>query len=180
MQPLHPGDDGRTNYLGKGRIPKFDLRIETLGTLDEADACCGIVRGMCRQKVIRTIMAGVMRRLHIAIGEVSSSIESKLKIPHLMEADVKWAEKEIANLQKDLQAPLGFILAGDTEISAFINQARAIIRRAERRVAQMIHKNLIKPGVLLIFLNRLGTLCFHLQVWEIQSSGKKMTLTSDQ
>ena len=180
MPPVHTGDDGKTNYLGKGRIPKYDLRIETLGTIDEADACCGVIRAICKDPKIKTIMAGVMTRLHIAMGEVSSSIEAVVKIPQLTEADINWLEGEITKLQKDVQVPNGFILAGDTNCSALINQARTVIRRAERRVAQLIKTKLIRPGSLLKFLNRLGTLCFHLQVWEIQSNGKNISLIRDQ
>jgi len=43
------GDDGRTGWLGKGRLPKYDARIEALGTLDEATAALGISRSLMEE-----------------------------------------------------------------------------------------------------------------------------------
>ena len=41
------GDDGTTGWLGKGRLKKYDLRIEAVGTLDEASAAMGLARADC-------------------------------------------------------------------------------------------------------------------------------------
>ena len=38
------GDNGHTGLLGPERIPKYDLRPEAYGTVDEAQAALGLVR----------------------------------------------------------------------------------------------------------------------------------------
>ncbi len=40
------GDDGLTTWLGKGRITKYDLRFEALGSLDETSASLGLARSL--------------------------------------------------------------------------------------------------------------------------------------
>ncbi|HZW03938.1 MAG TPA: ATP:cob(I)alamin adenosyltransferase, partial [Anaerolineaceae bacterium] len=42
------GDEGATGLLGPGRVPKYDLRIETLGALEETSAALGLARSLCR------------------------------------------------------------------------------------------------------------------------------------
>jgi cob(I)alamin adenosyltransferase len=49
--------------------------------------------------------------------------------------------------------------------------ARAVIRRAERRVAQLLHMGLIDNADLLRYLNRLSSLCYILELVEIRSGG---------
>ncbi len=49
MTPFYTrtGDDGMTSLLGKGRVKKNDLRIETVGIIDEANAALGMARSLC-------------------------------------------------------------------------------------------------------------------------------------
>ena len=52
---IHTGDDGSTGLLGESRLPKYHLRIETLGALDEASAALGLARALTKspQKIGR-------------------------------------------------------------------------------------------------------------------------------
>ncbi len=178
-EKFHPGDDGRTNTLGNKRIPKYDLRFETLGAIDEADATFGVLRAISSDEIIQTICKRVMKILHTAMAEVSSDIENDTRIPHLTDADIVWLEGKIDELKENTVLPSGFILAGDTIPSAYINLARTAVRRAERLVDQMIAEKMIIPGALMGVFNRLGTLCYHMQVWQICSEGKNISLVED-
>lgn len=40
------GDDGKTGFLGEGKLDKFDNRMEALGTLDELSAALGVARSL--------------------------------------------------------------------------------------------------------------------------------------
>ena len=59
------GDDGSTGFLGEGRFPKEDIRFETLGTLDEVSAQCGVVRAQMslpgEQELIKHIQQDLYR-----------------------------------------------------------------------------------------------------------------------
>jgi cob(I)alamin adenosyltransferase len=179
IRTIHPGDDGTTNFLGEGRISKDDLRINTLGSVDEADACFGIIRALCKDEQVKDVIVNVMKRLHTAMAEISAGKEKRSKLPHLSNADVEWVEEKIRDFQKHMKLPDGFLLAGDTELSAWINQARTATRRAERKIVRLVKNGLIQPGALIKFFNRLGTLCFYMQAWEIQAEGKQATLAND-
>jgi cob(I)alamin adenosyltransferase len=176
---IHPGDDGLTNTLGSERIPKFHLRIETLGSIDEADACFGLLRAVSTDETILSICQRVMKFLHTAMAEVSNDIGNDARIPYLVHSDIVWLEDMIEELGKNAIAPSGFILAGDTIPSAYINQARTAVRRAERFVDRMIAEKMISPGALMGVFNRLGTLCYYMQVWQIRSEGKNISLVQD-
>ena len=45
-QRLGSGDEGYTDLMGPGRVPKYDLRPETYGTLDEASSALGLARAL--------------------------------------------------------------------------------------------------------------------------------------
>jgi cob(I)alamin adenosyltransferase len=55
------------------------------------------------------------------------------------------------------------------------------VRRAERRVAQLIQEGMAENNELLRYLNRLSSLCFVLELLENQAQGKqKPTLAKDE
>jgi len=55
------GDDGTTGLLGEGRVPKFHLRIEALGTLDESTATLGLARASVHDPRSAPLMLNVQR-----------------------------------------------------------------------------------------------------------------------
>jgi cob(I)alamin adenosyltransferase len=57
--------------------------------------------------------------------------------------------------------------------------ARTIVRRAERRVAELLDTGEIENRVLLLYLNRLSSLCFALEVFENAQAGKTTTLAKE-
>ena len=38
------GDEGLTSLIGGTRVPKYDLRIESYGTVDELNSYIGLIR----------------------------------------------------------------------------------------------------------------------------------------
>jgi len=58
------GDQGNTGLLGEGRVPKFDLRIETLGALDEATAALGLARASANAPEISPMIVEIQRDLY--------------------------------------------------------------------------------------------------------------------
>ena len=67
--------------------------------------------------------------------------------------------------------PEEFILPGDSTAGAALSLARTVVRRAERRIAQLFHEQEIENLELLRYLNRLSSLCFVLELWENQAVG---------
>jgi cob(I)alamin adenosyltransferase len=72
-----------------------------------------------------------------------------------------------------------FILPGDSLPGAALSLARTIVRRAERRVAELVSRGEITNEVLLPYLNRVSLVCFLLELAENQSSGKETSLAKE-
>jgi len=75
--------------------------------------------------------------------------------------------------------PREFILPGDTPAGAALSLARAVIRRAERRVVELVEAKEISNPELGRYLNRLSSLCFVLELVENAAAGKDTTLAKN-
>lgn len=169
------GDDGTTGWLGEGRISKTDLRIETLGNLDEASAALGLARASCQDTRIQQLIQTVQRDLYKIMAEVAASPENKEKFRSLDETRITWLETQVDAYTSIAQVPKEFVLPGDTPSGAALSLARTIVRRSERRLAQLQESEEEKNPVLLQYLNRLSSLCFILELYENQSTGNPST-----
>ena len=70
------GDDGYTGLLGEGRIAKSDVRIELLGTLDEANAALGLARAWATADQNKAMLLQAQRDLYLIMTEVAASAPS--------------------------------------------------------------------------------------------------------
>jgi len=165
------GDDGTTGSLGKGRLPKSDARIEALGTLDEAAAVLGIARSLCRELGTAEAILQTQRDLYSLMAEVSASPENAEKYRKIGPQQVAWLEEQIETFQGKTLLPEEFIITGDTSTGAFLDLARTVVRRAERKVAVLVSKKWIVNPDILRYINRLSSLCFILELYENQSAG---------
>jgi cob(I)alamin adenosyltransferase len=178
MSPFYTrkGDDGRTGLLGKGRLPKYHPRIEALGTLDETSAALGLARALCRTSQGKAILLEVQRDLYAVMSEVATSPENAERFQKIDPHRLRWMESCIDDLSVTVPLPTEFILPGDSLPGATLSLARAIVRRAERRVAELLDDGEIKNPMLLHYLNRLSSLCFALELLENQFAGQVTTL----
>jgi cob(I)alamin adenosyltransferase len=167
------GDDGTTGLLGSGRVPKYDVRIEALGTLDEANAALGLARSMCISKENAEIIVKVQRGIYALMSEIASTPENAEKFRGIGEAEVAWLEQQTDELYSTTGMPRDFIVPGDTLAGAHLDLARTVVRRAERRVVELFHRGGITNPNLLRYINRLSSLCFVLELSEIAASGKE-------
>ncbi len=174
------GDDGFTGLLGEGRIPKYHLRMETVGTVDEATAALGVARSICREQKTREILLAVQRDLYHLMAELSASPQNAPKFRVIDEQKVAWLEAQAETIGTLVNMPREFIIPGDTSSGAALDLARAIVRRAERLLAQLLHNLEIENLQLLRYLNRLSSLCFVLELFENQAGGQATpTLAKD-
>ena len=67
------GDEGYTDLLG-GRVPKYDPRPETYGTLDEATSFIGLARAMATSERTKTILIEVQRDLYTMMAELAFAV----------------------------------------------------------------------------------------------------------
>jgi cob(I)alamin adenosyltransferase len=174
------GDDGYTGLLGEGKLPKHDPRIEAVGTLDEASAALGFARSICQATQTNILLLKVQRDLYHMMAEVASTPENAARFRVIDSARVSWLEQQTDTLSETITLPKEFILPGDTAAGAALALARTIVRRSERRVAYLIHNELLENKELLRYLNRLSSLCFVLEFVENQAGGKDSTTLAKQ
>lgn len=173
------GDDGTTNLLGEGRVAKYHARIEAVGTLDESSAALGLARAQCLDPRSSGILLEAQRDLYRLMAEVAATPENAERFHSIDAARVTWLERQTDELSKLIEMPKEFILPGDSVAGAALSLARAIIRRAERRVVELFDAEELKNPDLQRYLNRLSSLCFVLELLENRAAGHNTTLAKE-
>lgn len=148
------GDDGTTGLGDGSRTAKDDSRIEAIGSVDELNCVIGLL--LCEElpDTLHEHLTGIQHRLFDIGGELS--------IPgHSMVADrhVHKLEQVLDELNAELPPLEDFILPGGTRAAALCHQARAVCRRAERRVYTLGRQTEINTASAR-YLNRLSDLLF--------------------
>jgi len=168
------GDDGTTGLLGEGRIPKHHARIEALGALDESSAALGVARASARDARSASLLLEAQRDLYRLMAEVAATPESANQF-HFEAERVGWLEGQVDALSRTVEMPKEFIVPGDTPAGAALSLARAVVRRAERRVVELFDRKEITSPIPLKYLNRLSSLLFVLELVENKSAGQETT-----
>ena len=162
------GDVGRTSLIGGTRVPKYDLRCETYGTLDEAASVLGMAKTMTKKRDVREIIEVIQKDFLTVGSEIAADPRHRGKdTPGISSEDVVRLENYISGVQKDFSLPRVFILPGKTQAGACIDHARTICRRAERWAAKLKAEGLLSDGShIQRYLNRCADLLFTLARYE--------------
>ena len=159
------GDHG-TTALGSGRrIAKYDLRVEAYGTLDEANAAIGLARLHTRlsDPDLDAMLARIQNDLFDLGAELCFPDETKDARGRLAvtDAQVERLEREIDQLNRELQPLRSFVLPGGSPAASFLHFARTVSRRAERlMVALAARPNEPVGPAALRYINRLSDFLF--------------------
>ena len=159
------GDDG-TTALGSGRrVAKYDLRVETYGTLDETNAAIGIARLHTREgdKALDAMLARIQNDLFDLGADLCFPDETKDARGRLAvtDAQVERIEREIDELNAALEPLRSFVLPGGTPASSYLHLARTISRRAERLMVALAARPGERVGAPpLRYVNRLSDFLF--------------------
>jgi len=185
------GDDGTTGLLfGGDRIFKDDLRTEAYGTVDEAVAAMGMARAELGAKAqdgaLNSGLAGLaelilrfQRELFVVGAELATNpaawdrlVDGQTRVSAAM---VDGVESVLADLEAHIVMPREFVVAGETLPSAALEQARTILRRAERRTVTLQRGGLVPGPFLLPYLNRLADLLWVLSRVAEQAEARSAT-----
>ena len=141
-------------------MPKYHLRIEAYGTIDELNSYIGLIRDNEILESYREMLKEIQDRL-FTIGSVLASDpeKSKMKVPDLVQEDISVLEKEIDRMSNILPELKHFILPGGFTTASYCHIARCICRRAERIVVQLSEESFVDEKVI-IYLNRLSDYLF--------------------
>jgi cob(I)alamin adenosyltransferase len=155
------GDNGETDLLGDGRVPKDATRLEVCGPLDELNCWLGLVRCEPVAAEIASLLEQIQRRLFDVCAELVTVATSRAKSIGVVSDDVRSLERSIDCCEAKLDSLNTFILPAGSRAAALLHLARAVCRRAERRLVSLARS---EPGVvsadLLAYINRLSDLLF--------------------
>jgi cob(I)alamin adenosyltransferase len=173
------GDEGYTSLLGKKRVAKYDLRPEAYGTVDEASSFMGVVRAdSSSSERTKRLILEAQRDLWILMGELATA--PGVTLPGQVTAErVAWLEAETDKLGAEIPPLTQFVVPGDTPVSAWLDVARTVIRRAERCIARLMHEEAFENEEVIRYLNRLSSLLFALARYEEHLAGRQTTLAKE-
>ena len=102
------GDTGYTGLLGDQRVPKYDPRPDTFGTVDEATSALGLARAMTQDPKVKQIIYQIQQELYLLMGELATPPENYEKMGLRMTAEhVKRLEQVEEQLKQEVEIPQG-------------------------------------------------------------------------
>jgi cob(I)alamin adenosyltransferase len=156
------GDKGLTSLIGGKRVPKYDIRIESYGTVDELNSYIGLISDQEIAEHYKTILKQIQDRLFTIGSSLASEPEkSKMIIPDLYSDDIVLLEREMDLMTQQLPELKHFILPGGSNAVSFCHIARCVCRRAERVTVHLAEESVVDEKVI-VYLNRLSDYLFTL------------------
>ncbi|MCL5110131.1 MAG: cob(I)yrinic acid a,c-diamide adenosyltransferase [Chloroflexi bacterium] len=178
MHPLGTGDNGYTDLLGAERVPKYEERVEAVGSIDEATSSLGLARALTQSQRVRQLLADLQQDLYLIMAELATPASQRPQlVARVGAADVERIEGETRAVEAEIEMPKQFVLPGALPSSAALDLARTVVRRAERRVAKLVHEHVVDSGDVLRYLNRASSLLYALARYEETSQGVPYSLT---
>ncbi|WP_424006585.1 cob(I)yrinic acid a,c-diamide adenosyltransferase [Haloferax denitrificans] len=151
------GDEGMTDLRDMTRVSKTSHRIEAYGTVDEVNALIGTVRPTGHDDV-DDVLEAVQNHLHIVQADLANPDPDE-DDPQIAADHVDELEAWIDEADEELDPLTSFILPGGSETGAKLHHARAVSRRAERRVVSLAAEEPVNEEVV-AYLNRLSDALF--------------------
>jgi cob(I)alamin adenosyltransferase len=158
------GDDGSTGLANGERRPKSDARVEAYGDVDEANSAIGLAR---LSTADMPELDAMLERIQNDLFDLGADLATPPSDRPLGYEPLRIVASQVARLEDEIDAlnarlsPLrSFVLPGGSPASAALHLARAISRRAERRMVALAAAGEIVSPPALQFINRLSDFLF--------------------
>ena len=152
------GDGGQTGLVGGDRVSKASLRVEAYGAVDELSSLIGFARAICPDAASGELLKDIQRDLFAVGGELATPVPRPGTAPAVSAGMVERLTAEVRRIEA-IDGVLGdWVIPGEHAASAALDVARAVCRRAERRVVQLAESGAEVSADLLAYLNRLSDL----------------------
>ena len=159
------GDEGTTSLFAGGRVAKHHLRVESYGTVDELNSYLGLIRSQLQDATIDVRLQRVQNELFVVGADLATPMNQNPEwLKRLSAETIPHLERDIDQLDEDLEPLTAFVLPGGTTIAAHTHVARTVCRRAERLCVALAAEDDINPLVIK-YLNRLSDFLFTLARW---------------
>jgi cob(I)alamin adenosyltransferase len=174
--PMRTGkkNQGFTALLDGRRISKYYLRAETYGTLDELNSFVGMARAVTRHRMTKKILFVIQNHFFIIGSDLALSVKDRSLLKgEITQKEVDWLIQLTMDFKTLVKPDPKFVIYGETLVSSILDVARAVSRRAERRVAEMKSKKMLHNLKILEYLNRLSDVLYLLARYEEKRAGVK-------
>lgn len=123
------GDSGTTSLMNGISVSKSDDRVELLGTIDELNSALGLAK-VISEGNLKEHLSQIQRRLM----QIMAGIADPRNLDYRChKEEILALEERIDHIESSFPRAKEFVLYGGCELSARLDMARAIARRAERR-----------------------------------------------
>src|SRR5215472_11129627 len=163
------GDKGETGLYSGTRVGKENPRVEAYGAVDELNSQIGLARATIKDAKIKKILKSVQEDLFTLGGDLASELVSA-NVPRINKSHIDNLEKTVDSIHEKLRPLRRFILPTGAMAGAQLHVARAVCRRAERRITALSKIESINPEAI-PYVNRLSSLLFDLARW-VNQQGK--------
>jgi cob(I)alamin adenosyltransferase len=160
------GDKGETSLMYGRRLSKADPRVDAYGCVDELTGALGLARSIASDKFVSDQIFSAQKDLIVVMGELATApVDRERYVKDGFQlttgAMVDRITEVIFNLEKDKSLyPKDWVIPGGTQVSAALDFARTICRRAERCIAGLGAGEKDFNSEILRYLNRLSDLCW--------------------
>jgi cob(I)alamin adenosyltransferase len=175
------GDKGQTSLFGGTRVPKHHLRVETYGTIDELNSILGmVVAEITNAHVIVSGMISTIKTIQNDLLDIGSRLANPSATPDkalvtLLVEHTNQFEKYIDDMTEQLPPLQNFILPGGGRVGSLLHTARAVSRRAERRIVELMHQEHSDEAIVQ-YINRLSDLLFTMSRFVNHMQGENETI----
>jgi cob(I)alamin adenosyltransferase len=161
------GDDGTTGLYFGGRLCKDAPVVDAYGTVDEAQAFLGLARAEAeRGSELDRLLVALERDLWVLMADLATAAENRHKLEagatSVTAGMVSALEGHIDRLNERFELPTEFVVPGQSRVSALLDVARTVVRRAERLAVPTAAEG----SSVVAYLNRLSDLLWTMARWQ--------------
>ena len=153
------GDQGYTSLMNNSRVSKADDRIELLGSIDELNSHLGLAKVAAGSSLKEEI-----GRIQSTLIKIMAGVASNAAGQYRLTDEVKALEERIDCIEQAFPRDKKFVLYGGCELSARLDVARAVARRAERQFCRTMRLYSL-DGQAQKYLNRLSDYLYVCARW---------------
>ena len=164
------GDDGSTGLMYNRRVPKTSDRVGAYGFVDELNSALGTVRCQEPDELVKSAVENVQDQLVSLMGELATAPEDRERYHQdgfqaVDEGFLRPLDDLVTRLESELLPFKGWAKPGENPLSASLDVARCVCRRAERQVCQLIEAGEEPNQEIRRYLNRLSDVLWLLARW---------------
>jgi cob(I)alamin adenosyltransferase len=154
------GDTGMTSLIGNKRVEKNHPRLEAYGTIDELNACLGVLRSYPIDEISSENIIRIQKQLFVIGSHLATEkSENDKNYENTANEEIAFLELEMDRMDNELPPLKSFIIPGGHIVAAQCNMARTVCRRAERKIIALSVDNFVETWILQ-YINRLSDYFF--------------------